>query len=254
VPPFPPSRLVEQFHLLFLIQLGQRLDKRAVVLKGGSNLRFFHRSIRYSEDLDLDVDNVAPHVLQDKVRSVLGSHPFAEILEARGIEIEHATGHEQTGTTQRWKLGLRIRGSATPLPTKIEFSHRGVDDNVLFESVDPALVRAHGLPPLMVSHYGVSTAFRQKLGALAHRRETQARDIFDLHHLIAMGAGTDAPGRIDRDAADRARANAMTIDFSTFKSQVLAYLPPEDRASYDSAAVWDAMVLEVVEALEKVRP
>jgi hypothetical protein len=69
-----------------------------------------------------------------------------------------------------------------------------------------------------------------------------------------MGAGTDAPGRIDRDAAGRARANAMTIDFSTFKSQVLAYLPPEDQASYDSASVWDAMVLEVVEALEKVRP
>ena len=34
-----------------------------------------------------------------------------------------------------------------------------------------------------------------------------------------------------------------------FKSQVLAYLPPEDQARFDSPSVWDAMVLEVVDAL-----
>jgi hypothetical protein len=34
-----------------------------------------------------------------------------------------------------------------------------------------------------------------------------------------------------------------------FKSQVLAYLPPEDQERFDSPPVWDSMVLEVVEAL-----
>jgi hypothetical protein len=46
---------VEQFHLLFLTQLGARFDKKLYALKGGCNLRFFWKSIRYSEGMDLDV-------------------------------------------------------------------------------------------------------------------------------------------------------------------------------------------------------
>jgi hypothetical protein len=48
-------QIVEQFHLLFLAQLGRRLDKTLYVVKGGCNLRFFHRSVRLSEDVDSDV-------------------------------------------------------------------------------------------------------------------------------------------------------------------------------------------------------
>jgi predicted nucleotidyltransferase component of viral defense system len=250
----PPHALIEQFHLLFLGQLGRGLDKRAFVLKGGCNLRFFYGSVRYSEDMDLDLGGADVHVVQEKVRAVLRARTFADILRARGIAIEHATEHKQTTTTQRWKLGLQIAGAAVALPTKIEFSRRGLDEGVLFESVDPALVRAYRLPPLMLSHYGPEAALRQKVGALAHRTETQARDIFDLHHLISGGAGDEALRHASREVASKARANAMTIDFPTFKSQVLAYLPAEERAAYDSPVVWDAMVLEVVEPLERAGP
>jgi hypothetical protein len=48
--------------------------------------------------------------------------------------------------------------------------------------------------------------------------------------------------------------NAMMVDFGMFKSQVLAYLPPEDQAHYASASVWDTIVLEVVDALRMGRP
>lgn len=53
------KQTVELFHLLFLQQLGTRLEKKLYALKGGCNLRFFFRSVRYSEDLDLDVQIVA---------------------------------------------------------------------------------------------------------------------------------------------------------------------------------------------------
>jgi len=43
----------------------------------------------------------------------------------------------------------------------------------------------------------------------------------------------------------------MTIDFSTFKSQVLAFLVPEDQVRFDSASVWDTIVLEVVDAIRE---
>ena len=244
-----PIRFVELFHLLFLVQLSRRLDKRGFVVKGGCNLRFFHRSIRYSEDMDLDVGDVATLMLRDRVRAVFASRPFAEILEARGIRLEHLTEHKQTETTQRWKLGLRVDGVTVPLPTKIECSRRGLDEGVVFGSIDPIVARLYQLPPLMVSHYDGATAFQQKVGALAGRREIQARDVFDLHHLLATGGASGARAPLDPGVTERASANAMSVDFGMFKSQVLAYLAPEEQAQYDSPTVWDTVVLEVVDAL-----
>ena len=246
---------VEFFHLVFLRGLVARgEDKSLIALKGGCNLRFFHRSIRYSEDMDLDLGEIEALVLRDKVREVLASRPFAQILEARGIRIDHVTEHKQTDTTQRWKLGLRVKGAAVPLPTKIEFSRRGLDEGVAFGSVDANLARAYQLPPLMVSHYDGATAFRQKVGALAGRRETQARDVFDLHHLRGAGGAANAVAQLDPRMAERAIANALTVDFGMFKSQVLAYLPLADQAHFDSSEVWDTIVLEVVESLKVGQP
>jgi predicted nucleotidyltransferase component of viral defense system len=240
---------IEQFHLLFLFQLSRRVDKRAVVVKGGCNLRFFLRSIRYSEDMDLDVGTIGAQPLRDRVREVLASRPFGQILESRGIQIEHVTEHKQTDTTQRWKLGLRVAGAPVPLPTKIEFSRRGLDEGVAFGSVDPNVARAYQLPPLMLCHYDAVAAVRQKVGALASRAQTQARDVFDLYHLLVSVAGAGALEGLEERVLARASANALSVDFGIFKSQVLAYLLPDDQTRFDSQSVWDAAVLEVVEAL-----
>jgi predicted nucleotidyltransferase component of viral defense system len=249
-----PIRFVEQFHLLFLVQLSRRVDKSRFVVKGGCNLRFFHGSIRYSEDMGLDVSDLDPLGLRDTVRELLGSRPFAQILDARGIHIDHVTEHKQTDTTQRWKLGLRVRDNAVPLPTKVECSRRGLDEGVVFGSVDANLAHEYQLPPLMVSHYTALAALRQKVGALAGRREIQARDVFDLHHLMMRGGAAVAAPGLDSRMAERAIANALSVDFGMFKSQVLAYLRPADQTFFDSSAVWDTVVLEVVDALKAGRP
>jgi predicted nucleotidyltransferase component of viral defense system len=248
---FGAIQVVEQFHLLFLAQLGRRLDKTRYVVKGGCNLRFFHRSVRMSEDLDLDVAGIGRHVLQDKVRSLLRSATFAQVLSARQIALERISEPKQTDTTQRWKVGLRWGLGSGPLPTKIEFSRRGLDADVGFESVDPRLIRAYQVPPFMASHYRADAALRQKLGALANRRELQARDVFDVHHLISGGAGVEALHTVDPRDVEQARTNALAIDFATFKSQVLAFLSPDDQRHYDSKALWDTLVLEVVEFLQE---
>ena len=246
-----PVQIIEQFHLLFLAQLGRRLDKTLYVVKGGCNLRFFHHSVRLSEDLDLDVAGISRHALHDRVRLLLRSSTFAQVLSARGLALERVSEPKQTDTTQRWKVGLRWGPGHSPLPTKIEFWRRGLDDDVGFESVDPQLIRGYELPPFMASHYRADAALRQKIGALAHRRELQARDVFDAHHLIAAGTGVGTLNRLDPDEVEQARANALAIDFATFKSQVLAFLPPDDQIHYDSASVWDTLVLELAEALQR---
>jgi len=252
--PASSIRFVEQFHLLFLAQLARRLKPSQFVVKDGCNLRFFHRSVRYSEDMDLDVGDVGAETLRDKVDEVFASRPFAQILQARGLAVARATAPKQTDTTQRWKVALDVIGSSLSLPTKIECSRRGLDEGVQHGSVDPSLARAYRLPPLMVSHYDAGAALRQKVGALANRRETQARDVFDVHHLLRSGAPVATALPHDSETLERACANALTVDFGMFKSQVLAYLQPEDQALFDTPSVWDTVVLEVVETLKGRRP
>lgn len=232
--------------------IGVYPDNAGLSTEGGCNLRFFHRSVRLSEGLDLDVTGIARHTLQDKIRLLLRSATFTQVLRARGIALERFSEPKQTDTTQRWKIGLGWGSGHSPLPTKIEFSRRGLNDDVGFESVDPRLIRAYQLPPFMASHYRASAALRQKIGALAHRRERQARDVFDVHHLIAGGAGVEGLPGVDPQEVEQARANALAMDFATFKSQVLAFLPPEERRHYHSQAVWDTLVLEVVEFLQRI--
>jgi hypothetical protein len=67
---------IEVFHLLFLRSFGARVDKTLFALKGGCNLRFYHRSIRYSEDMDLDVRTMAQGTLRSNVEAVLDADPF----------------------------------------------------------------------------------------------------------------------------------------------------------------------------------
>jgi hypothetical protein len=45
----------EVFHLEFLRWFGRKLDYRYYALKGGVNMRLFFGSMRYSEDMDLDL-------------------------------------------------------------------------------------------------------------------------------------------------------------------------------------------------------
>ena len=122
-----PKQSVEIFHLILLSCIGRKLDKQRWALKGGCNLRFFFRSPRYSDDMDLDVQGISVDVLHEKIKFIILGKPFRTILDVRGIAIEHVTEHKQTETTQRWKFGLSVPGLEQPVPTKIEFSRRGLE-------------------------------------------------------------------------------------------------------------------------------
>jgi hypothetical protein len=147
-----PTPFIERFHLLLLAQFSRRANKGNFVMKDGGNLCFFHRSIRYSEAMDLYLVEVDLQVLRAEVSEVIDSRPFAQIVEAGDIRIGHVTEAKQTDSTQRRKLGLRIDGSDVPIPTKIEFSRCEPDERDEFCSIDAEVTRFHQLPPLMVSH------------------------------------------------------------------------------------------------------
>jgi predicted nucleotidyltransferase component of viral defense system len=248
---YTPRQFIELFHLLFLSQLVRKLDKRFYALKGGSNLRFFFKSPRYSEDIDLDIQSISVSLLHKKVNQVLSSKPFRDILQVRNIDIEHITEHKQTETTQRWKLGLTVPHQARPLPTKIEFSRRGLDKPVKFESISPEVIRTYDLPPILINHYPAETACLQKIRALISRNTAQARDVFDLYLLLVFRLEKVDLTHNLRSKLNEVKENIFTMDFAIFKSQVISYLEPADQPGFDSKESWDNIRLHVVEALRK---
>ncbi len=249
-PMWTARQAIELFHLVFVGHLGRRVDKALFALKGGCNLRFYCKSIRYSEDIDFDVRTMARATLERNVDTILASPALALELRAKQITLDHVTSAKQTETTQRWKLGLRV-GAGPALPTKIEFSRRGLDPEHALEAVDPGLVQAYALYPVLAQHYSDQAAFRQKVVALSRRPVTQARDIFDLKLLLDRGAGRlELPAGVRREVGP-AVAQAMRIGFDEFAGQVRAYLEAQ-YFDYYTRAVWERLQVEVVERLEEL--
>lgn len=240
---------IEIFHLLFLRNFSARVDKALFALKGGCNLRFYHRSIRYSEDMDLDIRTMAQATLRSNVETVLEASSFRHALRAQQLEVAELSAAKQTHTTQRWKVQLRQLTPPATFPTKIEFSRRTLDEGAALAAVEPELIRRYRLYPVLVQHYGAAAAFTQKISALALRTETQARDIFDLKLLADAGAASTPLGEAQLKLLPQAIDNAMSIGFEDFVGQVVAFLEPEHQGDFDKRASWEALQEQVVDTL-----
>jgi predicted nucleotidyltransferase component of viral defense system len=244
-------RAIERFHLLLLSQLGVRVSKELCVLKGGCNLRFFLGSVRYSEDIDFDVQTIARRTLQKNVDAILESPGFTKILRSQRLSIVDWSAQKQTDTVQRWKVRIQLGETGQEAPTKIEFSRRRIDPGAVLEPVNGQIVGAYGLTPILANHYSKETAFLQKVSALAHRSETQARDVFDLKFLVDAGVRRPDDGKKLDAEFSLACERALSISFDEFKAQVVAYLPPEWQDYYGTASAWDALQEQVVDALQR---
>ena len=228
------ARATELFHLAFLQVLQARLDQARYVLKGGANLRYFFDSVRYSEDIDLDVSGVEPWVLTEKIDGVLGSPPMELTLRSSGLAVAGFTKPKQTETTQRWKVSIEARGRSEPVRTKIEFSNRNGEQRYRLEAVPSRIVAPYALRSPSVQHYTEDAATEQKIKALAGRSETQARDVFDLDLLLRrkpLAAGSLDP-QVITDATER----ALELPFGAFRDQVLPFLEADVAALYETEA------------------
>jgi predicted nucleotidyltransferase component of viral defense system len=251
--PFDPLQLREIFHLEFLRRLTRKIPPPSFALKGGANLRFFFGSIRYSEDIDLDVKVVGVAALKDTVMEILEASAFQDGLRPYGIErlrVPDMMKAKQTETTQRFKVHL-LTAAGEDLFSKVEFSRRGFRGRAEIGFVSETLLRGYKMPPLLIPHYDLDSAVAQKIEALATRSEIQARDIFDLHLLSAGYTGETRMGRVVRGILGKASERMFEVDFPMFRDTVLAYLDPEDRASYDSAELWDEIKLNVARFIEE---
>jgi len=245
------SQIVEFFHVAFLQTLSRRLDPTRYVLKGGANLRYFFGSVRYSEDIDLDLHGVPKFSLEEKVDSLLSATgPLPVLLRSADLGLVDVTKPKQTETTQRWKIGVATPARAQPIRTKVEFSRRESQDGYILETIPAEIVEPYALRAPSVQHYTGDAPAAQKVRALASRSETQARDVFDLDLLLhrrPLPAGS-VDSQTLRLAADR----ALELPYAAFRDQVLPFLEPEAAELYDAAA-WEQMQAFVAEKLEGAR-
>lgn len=241
------TQIVELFHVAFLEVLSRRVDPARYVLKGGANLRYFFGSVRYSEDIDLDVLGVPSWSLEKKLDDILNSGPLKALLRASGLEVGEFSKPKQTETTQRWKVAIDVSGRSEPVRTKIELSHRNGERRYRLDAIPSHIVEPYALRAPSVQHYTGDAPAEQKVRALAGRSETQARDVFDLDLLLRrkpLPAGA-LDSRLLADASDR----ALQLPFAAFRDQVLPFLEPEVTELYDAGA-WEQMQTFVAEKLE----
>jgi Nucleotidyl transferase AbiEii toxin, Type IV TA system len=249
--PLSNAQIIELFHVAFLDVLSGRLDPARYVLKGGANLRYFFESLRYSEDIDLDISGVESWRLEDKVDGVLNSGPMNALLRVGGLAIAEFSKPKQTETTQPWKIAIKVAGSSKPVRTKIEFSNRNGEQRHRLEAVPSRIVAPYALRSPSVQHYTEDASTEQKVKALAGRSETQARDVFDLDLLLRRKPLS--AGSIDSPTLTEAADRALQLPFAAFRDQVLPFLELDVVELYDTEAAWEQMQTFVVETLEKAQ-
>jgi predicted nucleotidyltransferase component of viral defense system len=244
---------IEGFHLAVLRALEAKLDRSRWVVKGGLNLRAWFGSERYSEDMDIDAVGIAPHLLKEKVDKVLAGAVLRDLLALQRLRIVRSSAPKQTETTQRWKLEIAGERIAVALHTRLEFSRRGSDDAYILEPVRADIVRAYKIPAPTANHYTASSAARQKIRALAQRSAPQARDVWDLEHLLRTANVDEAAlGGVAR-LVPRALERLAEISFDLFKAQVVPYLEPEHHAVHGTRDAWSRKVELVRDRLQRIR-
>ena len=224
------------------------------MVKGGVNLRAWFGSLRYSEDLDIDAVRGSAHSLSAKVDKVIESATFGDLLASRGLSVERVSKPKQTETTQRWKFEIRSRETAVPLHTKIEFSRRGSSEEFVLEPVRPEIVRPYGLPAPTANHYTARSAIRQKIEALSHRAETQARDVWDLEHLMRTTQADPRPlTPLLEGAIPVAVDRILSLPYEVFKAQVVPFLAPEHQEIYGTEDAWNRICELVIDRLKEIQ-
>lgn len=245
------TQVIELFHIAFLQVLPTRLDPARYVLKGGANLRYFFDSVRYSEDIDLDISGIEQWRVEDKVDAVLNSGALKAVLRASGLEVGAFTKPKQSDMTHRWKVPIIASGQREPIRTRIEFSNRNGDTRYRLETVPSRIVEPYALRATSVQHYIGQAPHEQKVRALEDRNEAQARDVFDLELLLRQETleRRTLPDEILAGAIER----ALELPFGAFRDQVLPFLEADVGELYDSEGAWDEIKLYVVDKLEAAR-
>ena len=143
-----------------------------------------------------------------------------------------------------------MAGGTINIPTKIEFSRRRAQfEGTEINYVNPAIISQYKLQPVLLQHYQLKAAIEQKINALIHRSETQARDVIDLKILLDQ-LSEDENFEVSKKDKEKASETLASVSFDHFKSQVWPFLLSEYQAPYKERAFWDHVQDEVLNFIQ----
>jgi predicted nucleotidyltransferase component of viral defense system len=151
----------EELHQRVMRQILAKIQDTPYVLKGGTALIFTRNLDRHSTDLDFD---------SDKQMNIEGR--IREGFKAAGVELKSLKKVKDTNTVQRYKLHYLDPTNSQDLLLKIETSFRQQPKAENIEIVNN------------IRTYTVGYMFDLKMDAAENR--TEARDLYDLAHLLRM--------------------------------------------------------------------
>ena len=197
--------------------------------------------------------SLAPAGRARSIRSATGGVSGAFIRKLQGIGIRGLDPGEgpnkDTETTFRYKFGV-ITAGGIRYPTKVEVSFRDryEGDQSVVGVPSGRFFVDYGIEPGPVRSYRRDAAVRQKIDALAGRREAQARDVFDLSILV-RGTLDEAlltflaAGRSD-EGLDGALQRVFTITFDEYEGRVLEFLDDDARGRCGTEDAWADLQLQ----------
>lgn len=254
----------EAVHVLLLRELGRIRDGRAVILKGGVNLRLFHGSPRYSEDMDLDGEPESRLAIRGAIRGIFDDRAFLDSLRRLGLRgVDPKEGpNKDTRVTFRYKFHVLAPGDQS-YGTKVEVSFRDRHESDSYERAcpDPRRLERY-LPPdsaFSVQRYDRPSALRQKIEALAGRTRIEARDIFDIDLLLGE---RESPSRelveflaetVEPSTLRLAHERTLELEYPEYESLVVRFLEDHARAEYRPESKWDEMRLRAASLIEEIQ-
>jgi hypothetical protein len=201
--------------------------------------------------MDLDVVSGNADTLKKNCYKILKDAAFLRSLNTYGVTsvlVNDPLKAKQTQTTQRFKLRL-VTKQGLELPTKVEFSRRGINEEYIEENINPEVSRRYNRLTYKCQHYTGQGAVGHKIKALAGRAETQARDVFDLFILISGGFWEHETENIKSDIFEKAKTNLLTITYQQYQDQVVEYLTEKEKLRYSSSDSWSEIRNIILEKL-----
>jgi len=248
--------VAEGFHLAFLVALQAAADPSTWALKGGGNLRFYFDSLRFSEDIDLDVF-VEPWRNRPRIERAFSSATLAKLLASVGSKVDYLNPKERTDTKERWTIGLlNAAAGKARIYTQVELSYRSyhLERYLAIEAPKSAAAIGHApIPPPTIGHYQPRGALIQKITALCDRRHTQPRDVFDVDHLVRKFPAAPAQGLLPDEILKAAIDRTFELTFELYRSNVVSFLEPSVRVAFDGPTHWTETQLRVAAVLEGMR-
>jgi hypothetical protein len=244
------ARAIERFHLAFMQVAATQLRPEDSAVKGGGNLRFFLRSGRRSADLDLDYRGRDFDNFGDRVNAIFTGTALPRLLKLRDIQLVEPRLRKNTATTKRWMFKL-TRPGMPDATSKVEFSNRGAEEEVVVDQVDPALATKLGGIAPRLQHYPPPAAVAQKVGALCDRSTTEPRDVFDLDHLIRQYPGALGGAQLQRERLMTAAKIAEDLPYEPYQDLVEPYLDEDIVSLYSGEQAWLGMQIRVVTRLRE---